>query len=345
MACTSAISATVSEARTPGSGSARNEPQGQRSRTVLQRAPAAPEAARLVQARLDVHDVRVGIDRVGCRDRRARDEPCPVQAERIEDPLLHVAPVRRTPPARPSRRAGRRRDSSSASDGRERAPARLLERSDQLLPSREVERLPDRAGGSRWIPGEMGEQISDVAAAEVTSVEVGGERIVEPEQPVLVTQLHDRGRGEGLRDRADPVLVAGSSARRKRVGQTDRVVPEDPPVAGDRRRAFPGSRRPARPGPGVRAPARARSSSGGAVRLDQDLGDLGPGELGGRQLAVREHLAHLRPRQEDVVVAGVRAGLRRAIWPHALHQNECSKNIGSMSSSWGSNSSKISCAS
>jgi len=28
-----------------------------------------------------------------------------------------------------------------------------------------------------------------------------------------------------------------------------------------------------------------------------------------------------------------------------LHQNECSKNIGSMSSSCGSNSSKISCAS
>ena len=34
-----------------------------------------------------------------------------------------------------------------------------------------------------------------------------------------------------------------------------------------------------------------------------------------------------------------------AIEPHALHQNECSKNIGSMSSACGSNSSKISCAS
>src|SRR5437762_3177114 len=34
-----------------------------------------------------------------------------------------------------------------------------------------------------------------------------------------------------------------------------------------------------------------------------------------------------------------------AIEPQTLHQNECSKNIGSMSSSCGSNSSKISCAS
>ena len=34
-----------------------------------------------------------------------------------------------------------------------------------------------------------------------------------------------------------------------------------------------------------------------------------------------------------------------AIEPHFVHQNECSKNIGSMSSSCGSNSSKISCAS
>src|SRR5262249_59584153 len=34
-----------------------------------------------------------------------------------------------------------------------------------------------------------------------------------------------------------------------------------------------------------------------------------------------------------------------AIDPHALHQKECSKNIGSMSSSCGSNSSKTSCAS
>src|SRR5205823_5664472 len=34
-----------------------------------------------------------------------------------------------------------------------------------------------------------------------------------------------------------------------------------------------------------------------------------------------------------------------AIDPHVRHQNECSKNIGSMSSSCGLNSSKISCAS
>src|SRR2546427_5631299 len=37
---------------------------------------------------------------------------------------------------------------------------------------------------------------------------------------------------------------------------------------------------------------------------------LRPRELGRRQLALREQLAHLRAREEDVVVAAVRAGLR-----------------------------------
>ena len=83
-----------------------------------------------------------------------------------------------------------------------------------------------------------------------------------------------------------------------------------------------------------------------AVGLDQHLGHLGPRELLGRHLARLEQLAHLRPGQEDVLVA-VRAGTssRVAIDPQARQKNECSKNIGSMSSSCGSNSSKISCAS
>src|SRR5205814_8260469 len=48
----------------------------------------------------------------------------------------------------------------------------------------------------------------------------------------------------------------------------------------------------------------------GAVRLDQDFGDLGPRELDRRNLAVAEHLAHLRPREHHAILVPVRAALR-----------------------------------
>src|SRR5262245_41800 len=48
-----------------------------------------------------------------------------------------------------------------------------------------------------------------------------------------------------------------------------------------------------------------------AVGLDQDLGDLGTRELLRWELARRKQLAHLGAREEDVIVASVRAGLRR----------------------------------
>src|SRR3954469_1845164 len=48
-----------------------------------------------------------------------------------------------------------------------------------------------------------------------------------------------------------------------------------------------------------------------AVGLDQHLSDLWPSELDRRDLAVSEHLAHLRPREADVGVGGGRAGLVR----------------------------------
>ena len=81
------------------------------------------------------------------------------------------------------------------------------------------------------------------------------------------------------------------------------------------------------------------------VRVDQHFRDLGPRELDRRQLAGFEQLAHLRAREEDVVVALVRQVFGVAIEPQALHQKACSKNIGSIPSSCGSNSSKISWAS
>src|SRR5581483_5001287 len=55
-----------------------------------------------------------------------------------------------------------------------------------------------------------------------------------------------------------------------------------------------------------------------AICLDQHLRHLGTGELRRRQLAVRQHLAHLRAREEDVVVAAVRARLRRRHLPAYL---------------------------
>src|ERR1700750_1478825 len=48
------------------------------------------------------------------------------------------------------------------------------------------------------------------------------------------------------------------------------------------------------------------------VGVDQDLGNLFPRELRRRLLALAEHLAHLRPREEQVRLLRVRAGLRRA---------------------------------
>src|SRR5262245_9672917 len=48
------------------------------------------------------------------------------------------------------------------------------------------------------------------------------------------------------------------------------------------------------------------------VCVDQDRSDLVPRELVGRLLAGLEHLPHLRPREEQMRLLGVRAGLRRA---------------------------------
>src|SRR4030095_2086095 len=47
------------------------------------------------------------------------------------------------------------------------------------------------------------------------------------------------------------------------------------------------------------------------VGLDQDLRDLRPRKLNRRQLAPTQHLPHLRPGEEDVVVTAVRAGFWR----------------------------------
>src|SRR5207247_1796702 len=47
------------------------------------------------------------------------------------------------------------------------------------------------------------------------------------------------------------------------------------------------------------------------VVAGEHLCDLGPRELGGRQLACGEQLPHLRAGEEDVVVAAVRTRLRR----------------------------------
>src|SRR4029453_1865393 len=54
--------------------------------------------------------------------------------------------------------------------------------------------------------------------------------------------------------------------------------------------------------------ARGQGQSG-AVGLDQQLGDLGPGELGRWQLAGGQHRPHLGAGEGDVVAVGVRAGL------------------------------------
>ena len=62
----------------------------------------------------------------------------------------------------------------------------------------------------------------------------------------------------------------------------------------------------------------SRGTALAPVRLDQHLRDLGTRELDRRQLAGREHLAHLRPAQEDVILRRVRARLRARHRPARL---------------------------
>jgi hypothetical protein len=57
------------------------------------------------------------------------------------------------------------------------------------------------------------------------------------------------------------------------------------------------------------------------LSFHEHLDDFGTGKLGRRVLFSREHLAHLRPREEDVELRVVRAGFRGAHAP-ALRTEE-----------------------
>src|SRR5271165_1381775 len=73
----------------------------------------------------------------------------------------------------------------------------------------------------------------------------------------------------------------------------------------------------------VRAPASMRTGllgllgGGLAVRIDEDLRDLGPRVLGGRRVALGEKLAHPRPAQDQALLLVVRARLDRRDAPAA----------------------------
>src|SRR6185437_14654799 len=69
---------------------------------------------------------------------------------------------------------------------------------------------------------------------------------------------------------------------------------------------------------GNQTPFAQGDSLGGAVRLDQHAGHLGPAELGRRLDALPEHLADLRARQVDVILRRVRTRLGRAHVPARL---------------------------
>ena len=77
------------------------------------------------------------------------------------------------------------------------------------------------------------------------------------------------------------------------------------------------------------------------LTFHKHLDHFGAGELWGRVLAPGEHLAHLRPREEDVGVWVVRAGLDEPMPPHSVQKNACSNKRGVIPSSSGSNSSKM----
>ena len=71
------------------------------------------------------------------------------------------------------------------------------------------------------------------ASARARAVDVLVERVLEVEL-ALVAQLHDRRRGERLRDRAEAVLRVGRRlALRLDVGRADRGLPDDLAVAED----------------------------------------------------------------------------------------------------------------
>src|SRR5918996_3857089 len=109
----------------------------------------------------------------------------------------------------------------------------------------------------------------------------------QPGEKTSSSRLDEIGEGSSLRDSVivNAAAVPPTSARTSTVTATRRTA------ADSRLSAWEGLLLP--------------------VGGDQDLGDLGPGELRRRELAGREQLAHLRPGEEDVVIAPVRAGLGR----------------------------------
>ena len=180
-------------------------------------------------------------------------------------PLLDVAARTAYPStARPPRRAGRRRDSSSASARPPEQHLLGLARARRPAPARSESRASPRpcraarAGSRRDARAD-----SDRCRRATGSSRCADERIVEPEQ-ILVAQLHDRGRGERLRDRADPVLVVRCHPLAGAASATPTASARRSPRRGRAPRPSRRAGRPAPHGAGVRAPGRDRSSSGRA---------------------------------------------------------------------------------
>jgi len=99
---------------------------------------------------------------------------------------------------------------------------------------RRLQRLPDVAVRLALEPGEVREHPAQCRLPVMGVWQVLRERVVEAELAGLA-QLHDRGRREGLRDRADAVLgLGGRLALVLDARVADRVGPQHLPLADDR---------------------------------------------------------------------------------------------------------------
>ena len=188
-----------------------------------------------IELGLEPHGVGVGLDEVAAGGRLRLIRRRPPQAKWLEDPLAQRV--------LPGAAVGAGDDLAEQREREIRVvpPGAGVEHllgvpgpGEQLLARRRLHRLPDLARRLALEPGGVREHAADRRPVR-TLGEVRGERVVEREL-ARVAQLHDPNGGEGLRDRADPVLrLRRRVARRLHVSLPERLLPQPLAVAEDGR--------------------------------------------------------------------------------------------------------------
>ena len=200
---------------------------GRRPQLARRRPGAGLHADRVPDA------VRVRLREVALRCRRLRLEAHPRQSDRLEQALADVVPVRHARDALDDDAEQREREVGVVEPGAGRKhDLGLRERLEQLVRRREAERQPRVVLRLALQTRRVREQPPDRRRV-CRALDVPVEAVLEIEL-ARVAQLHDRRRGERLRDRADAVLRVGRRLEvRLDVGGADRGLPDELAVAED----------------------------------------------------------------------------------------------------------------